>query len=266
MKKIVPFFKMSAAGNDFVLVDQKHIRNPRAKVSQLCDRREGIGADGLLVVYKKPRLGFDYYNADGSLTFCGNGMRAVAWWINQQGWAVGKKSFDLKTPQGMLNAKISAQERVSIEMPKVKNARLNIPLKISGRAYVVHFIDTGVPHAVVFVKNLQDFPVADLGRAFRWHQKFKPRGVNVDFVEIKSGKLHIRTYEKGVEAETLACGTGAVAAAIVSASLGFVRSPVSVIARGGGLRVSFNSDSFNKAQDIHLEGPAKVIYRGKLVP
>jgi diaminopimelate epimerase len=256
---------MSAAGNDFVLIDGKFAKNPKSLAVKLCDRKEGIGADGLLVVRKTPVLGFDYYNADGSFTFCGNGTRATAWWMSQEGWTLGKRAFNLETSQGVLNAKICRKERVSMEMPPAVKARLNISLKLLNRDYQAHFINTGVPHAIVFVKNIKDFHVALIGHALRQHPLFAPAGVNADFVQIKSGKIHIRTYERGVEAETLACGTGAVAAAVITCLLGKCRSPVEVIARGGLLRVSFNSDSANTIKDLRLEGSAKIIYSGEIV-
>ncbi len=257
---------MSAAGNDFVLIDGKFAGNPKSLARKLCDRKAGIGADGILVVRKTPILGFDYYNADGSFTFCGNGARAVAWWMKEEGWVLGRRPFKFMTPQGILSAQILGKEKVSVEMPPVVKARLKIPLKLLGRAYTAHFIHTGVPHAVVFVKDLEKFPVALAGRALRRHPLFAPAGVNADFVQIQSVKIHIRTYERGVEAETLACGTGAVAAAVVAFLLGQSRPEVFVLARGGKLRVSFKSISSGAIKDVRLEGPAKIIYRGEIFP
>ncbi len=261
--KDLNFFKMSAAGNDFVLIKGNKNSRARALARILCDRREGIGSDGLLLVYRMPRLGFDYYNRDGSRAFCGNGMRAAAWWMYEEGWTRGKKVFAIKTSQGILNAQITGKERVSVQMPKASGARLNLPVSALGRSYGVSFIDTGVPHAVVIVKDLDEVDVNLLGKAIRNHPRFSPRGTNVDFVEIKSGKIYIRTFERGVEAETLACGTGVVAAAILSYFLGKSGKSAQVVARGGRLKVSFEPES-QGASHVFLEGPVKIVYRGKI--
>lgn len=258
------FFKMSAAGNDFILIENGAIQNPRSRAARLCDRREGIGADGLLVVYKKPELGLDYFNADGSSAFCGNGTRAAAWWMFDQGWAGAKRTFHIETIQGTLRAEIRGKERASIGMPPITKMKLKIPVRIAGRAYQVHWIHTGVPHAVVFVKNIERFPVDSVGLKLRRHSLFAPDGVNVDFIQIKSGKIHIRTYERGVEEETAACGTGAVAAAAIGARLGKAKSPIQIVARGGELAVSFKPDPVMEAEDVYLEGPARIIYQGEI--
>jgi diaminopimelate epimerase len=264
MKKKLPFFKMSAAGNDFVLIKKMAKIKPKSLAITFCDRREGVGADGLLLVYREPRLGFDYYNADGSFAFCGNGMRAAAWWMSQRNWTRGKKEFELKTPLGVLSARIISPERVSVQMPKASGARLNVPIAVSGRPIKVHVIDTGVPHAVLPVKNLEKFDVNSWGSKIRNHPFFHPRGTNADFIEIKSGKIYIRTFERGVEAETLACGTGVVASAIISYLLGKSGNSAQVVARGGKLSVSFKRDVSGAIKDIRLEGPAKIVYSGEI--
>jgi diaminopimelate epimerase len=262
--KTLPFFKMSAAGNDFVLVVAAKNLKASHLARILCRPKEGIGADGLLLVYREPRLGFDYYNADGSFAFCGNGMRAAAWWMSQRNWTRGKKEFEFKTPKGVLSARIISPERVSVQMPKASGARLNVPIAVSGRPIKVHIIDTGVPHAVLPVKNLQKFDVNSWGRKIRNHPFFYPRGTNADFIEIKSGKIYIRTFERGVEAETLACGTGVVASAIISYLMGKSGNSAQVVARGGKLSVSFKREASGAIKDIWLEGPAKMVYSGEI--
>ncbi len=259
--KRLPFFKMSAAGNDFVLVaaDKNLKASHLARV--LCRPKEGIGADGLLWVYRKPGLGFDYYNSDGSAAFCGNGMRAAAWWMSQKNWTRGKKEFKLQTPKGILGARIISPERVSVQMPKAFGARLNVPIAVLGRKVKIHLIDTGVPHAVLPVKNLEKFDVNSWGSQIRNHRFFSTRGTNADFIEIKSGKIYIRTFERGVEAETLACGTGVVAAAIISYLMGKSGTSAQVASRGGNLQVSFNPVR-DGALEIFLKGPAKIVYQG----
>ncbi len=261
--KIFDFFKMTAAGNDFVLVKGNKDSKASRLAPILCDRREGIGADGILLVYQKPRLGFDYYNRDGSRAFCGNGMRAAAWWMYEEGWPRGEKTFELETPRGILRAQIIGRQTLSVQMPKASGVRLNLPVSVLGHSYQVHTIDTGVPHAVVIVKKLDQIDMNSLGKAIRNHPHFSPAGTNVDFVEIKSGKIYIRTFERGVEAETLACGTGVVAAAILSHFLGRSGKSIYVVAPGGRLKVSFEPEG-RGASDIFLEGPAKIVYQGKI--
>ena len=261
--KTLNFFKMSAAGNDFVLVAGEKIFRISRLARILCDRREGVGADGILLLYRKPRLGFDYYNRDGSRAFCGNGMRAAAWWMKEEGWVRGKKAFEIQTPKGILSAEIMGRERVSVQMPKASGARLNLPILAGGRRYQVHFIDAGVPHALVAVKNLDQIDVDALGKAIRNHSLFSPQGTNVDFIEVISGEIRIRTFERGVEAETPACGTGVVASAILSYFLGKSKKSAQVTAKGGRLKVSFDPAK-DGASNIFLEGSAKVVYQGKI--
>jgi diaminopimelate epimerase len=251
------FWKMSGAGNDFVLL----AKAPRGSLSKLaarlCDRRRGVGADGLLLV-SGGRL--RYWNADGSAAFCGNGTRCAALWLHAR---TGKRAFALKTGQGTLAARVLGKERAAIEMPPPGSWGLPRKVAALGKTYEVVTIDTGVPHAVVFVKNVSDFPVAAVGRALRFHKAFKPAGANVDFVQIKGRSLMVRTYERGVEDETLACGTGVVASVLAAALRFGARSPVRVLARGGdALSVSFKRAGPGFS-DVWLEGPGTVVYKGE---
>lgn len=261
MSKALDFTKMSGAGNDFVLVEGP-VRRAAALARRLCDRREGVGADGLLVVDRRPVLRLAYYNADGSEAFCGNGSRCAAWWMSAKGWAKGK-SFSVDSSVGRLAVRVVSRRRAAVRMPAPKRARLGLSLSARGRRLTAHFIDTGVPHAVVFVKDLGAFPVEEIGKSLRYNKAFTPEGANVDFVERARGGLALRTYERGVEAETLACGTGAVASAAVACLLGLAKSPVSLKTKGADvLKVSFNrrGKSFD---DVWLEGPAKIVFSGE---
>ncbi len=255
----LPFAKMSGAGNDFVLVEESSLRGrPRAPLARrLCLRRGGVGADGLLIVGRKdssPTV--DYYNADGSRAFCANGARCAAWWARRRGW-VGKR-FTLRSSRGDIEAEVPRPGRARLRMPAARRARFGLSLRALGRRWKAHSIDTGVPHAVVEVEGLDRFPVASVGRALRRHPAFGRAGANVNFISRRGRLLLIRTYERGVEDETLACGTGAVAAALCAHRLYGLSSPIRVQAAGGELAVRF--DSFER---IWLEGPAEVLFEGE---
>jgi diaminopimelate epimerase len=258
------FWKLTAAGNDFVLVVAKAGRSLPGLARRLCRRRTGVGADGLLVLRREPAgIRVRYFNADGSRAFCGNGCRGAAWWAFNQGWS-GRR-MRLFTSAGELEAKVAGRERVAVSMPDPGGLRLGLDFRVQGRAFVAHAIDTGVPHAVVAVKGLAGFPVALFGPAIRRHRLFSPEGTNVDFVARAEDALTLRTYERGVEDETWACGTGAVAAAVVGWRLGWVRPPVRVRVRSGDhLKVSFAADA-GRARGVWLEGPARVVFQGEVV-
>jgi diaminopimelate epimerase len=256
----IPFFKMSGAGNDFVLLDGlPKGRSGAALAKRLCDRRRGIGGDGLLVLSRKGKqIRLDYWNADGSAAFCGNGTRCGAIWASTHGWTSGARFF-LDTSRGSLAVRLTARGRAEISMPEPKGLELRPRMTALGRAFDVHFIDTGVPHAVIFVPNVEKIDVKALGRAFRYHKAFGKAGANVDFLAVRDRVVALRTYERGVEDETLACGTGIVAAAAVARALGKVGDRVKVWVRGGDvLHVSF-SDGVTR-----LEGPGVITFKGEV--
>jgi len=171
----------------------------------------------------------------------------------------------LWTCAGEALARVVRRECVSLEMPEPRHLRPGLRIRARGRTFVAHALDTGVPHAVVAVRGLARFSVADYGRAIRRHPGFGPEGVNVDFVGRDGSVLLLRTYERGVEGETWACGTGAVAAAVVGWRLGWAQPPVSVRVRGGEiLRVSFLAAGGN-AREVWLEGPAREIFQGEVL-
>jgi diaminopimelate epimerase len=256
------FWKMSGAGNDFVLLaGLPRGASGAALARKLCDRRRGIGADGLLVVSRRGRrVRLDYWNADGSAAFCGNGSRCAALWAAGRGWAKGK-AFTLDSARGPLDVRLTGPGRAQVGMPAPRSFHLGRVLKAAGRSWTVHTVDTGVPHAVVFVPDLEKVPVAALGRELRFHKAHGRAGANVDFVQVRGGVLRLRTYERGVEDETLACGTGVVAAAAVAFLLGKTRETVKVRVRGGEtLGVSL----------LHgrtwLEGPGQTTFTGEVSP
>jgi len=255
----IRFWKMSGAGNDFVLLEGlPKGRSGPALARALCDRRLGVGADGLLVMSRRAgTVRLDYWNADGSSAFCGNGSRCAALWAAARGWVKGR-SFELATNRGPLTARLTGPGRAEVSMPAPKNIRLGQHLLVKGRRLQIHTVDTGVPHAVVFVPHADEVDAAGLGRSLRFHKALGRAGANINFVEIKGDALIVRTYERGVEAETLACGTGVVAAAFVARVLGFGGTPATVKVRGGAtLKVSF-------ADGPRLEGPGEIVFTGEV--
>lgn len=252
MKK-TRFWKLSGAGNDFVLLaGRPRGRAGAALARTLCDRRLGIGADGLLVLSKRGgRARLDYWNADGSPAFCGNGSRCGALWAAAQGWAKGR-AFALDSNRGRLDARLTTPGRAEITMPRP--SKLKLAMKVAG--YTVHYVDTGVPHAVVFISK--DVNVDGLGRLLRFHKAFGKAGANVDFVSARKDRLVVRTYERGVEGETLACGTGVVAAAVVANALGYAGTRVPVQVRSGDVL------NVTLADRPRLEGPGRVVFSGEV--
>lgn len=253
------FWKMSGAGNDFVLLENALARRGPALARALCDRRFGVGADGLLSVSRRgARVRIDYWNADGSYAFCGNGTRCGALWAAARGWTKGRR-FVVETARGPLEAGLTGAGRAEVVMPAARGFRRGLRLKAGHRTWTVHLIDTGVPHAVVFVPDVEKLDVKELGRELRFHKGVGPLGANVDFVQARAGALVLRTYERGVEDETLACGTGIVAAAAAARAMGRAGDRVKVRVRGGDiLNVDFR-DGLTR-----LEGPGEITFTGEV--
>jgi diaminopimelate epimerase len=255
----VPFWKMSGAGNDFVLLSgaPRGFAGP-ALARRLCDRRRGVGADGLLIVARRPKsVRVDYWNADGSAAFCGNGARCAALWAASRGWAKERR-FALDTNRGLLGVRLTGKHRADVAMPEPKNMRLGLELTARGKTWAAHFVNAGVPHAVVFVADVEKTDVRALGRELRFHKAFGRAGANVDFVQFHGSTIRLRTYERGVEDETLACGTGVVAAAAVARALGKVRDSAKVSVRSGDvLKVTFGGG-------VRLEGPGETVFSGEV--
>ncbi|MBU1087942.1 MAG: diaminopimelate epimerase, partial [Candidatus Omnitrophica bacterium] len=212
-KRKFEFTKMVASGNDFIIFDNRKsgLKNGSEIALLLCTRTAGIGADGLIFIEKSKRADFKMriFNPDGSeAEMCGNGIRCAALYKN-------KKNMKIETLAGILNAELN-EDGIKVKMTTPLDMQLNINLNIDGRIHQVNYVNTGVPHSVCFVENLPAANVRMLGRLLRYHKHFEPVGTNVDFVKIaEHDSLSIRTYERGVEDETLACGTGSVAAALI---------------------------------------------------
>ncbi|MCK9604044.1 MAG: diaminopimelate epimerase [Candidatus Omnitrophica bacterium] len=258
MRKI-NFTKMVASGNDFVVIKGIKSRAYAPLAKKMCDRKFGIGADGLLVLEnsKTADIRMRIFNADGSeAEMCGNGARCVSLYS-------GRKNVSLETRAGIILSEV-AQDNVRIRLTEPKDIKLDIPIKVNNRNIKVSFINTGVPHAVIFVQGLDKIDVDGIGRSIRYHRKFAPRGTNVDFVEILDrGSLKIRTYERGVESETLACGTGTVASALVFASKSKSINKVKVHTAGKEILTVYFKQVKNKFSDVWLEGRAKIVYQGE---
>ena len=255
------FWKMHGAGNDFILMDDRSLAFPAADTSfiaRLCDRRRGIGAEGLLLV--QPSVDADFrmrfFNPDGSeADLCGNGARCIARLAREIGAAPAQ--MRIETAAGQVRADITPP-LVRLHLPPEKDWRLNIAVTREGQPMTLHFVNTGVPHAVVLVDDLSAVDLPDLGSYIRRHPLFDPAGTNADFIQVSGpDSLAIRTYERGVEAETLACGTGIVAAAWVADKLGLVRAPVRVTTAGGDiLEVGLSP--------LVLTGPAEHVFQGEI--
>jgi len=278
MIKKVSFVKMQGAGNDFVLVDARSsARVPVARAAfakKICDRKFGVGADGLLVLQKTRNadVRMRIFNADGSeAQMCGNGARCLALYYSQRSH---KKAFRIETGSGVLEARVTGRVFVRLHMTDPTDIRLDQRVRLGQESVDVDYINSGVPHAVVEVKDLESVPVLRLGRALRRHDLFAPAGTNVNFIRIiDAQRIDIRTYERGVEAETLACGTGSVAGAIISAlnhtregleetSRRGMRHKIRVRTRSGEtLTVSFVVSKY-AVSDVWLEGKAQVIHQG----
>jgi diaminopimelate epimerase len=268
MKKI-EFWKMNGCGNDFILIDNREGIVPEKEkkplVERVCRRRESVGADGLIFVEKSERYDFAwrFFNADGGeAEMCGNGGRCVARFAFLKGIAGPKMTFD--TLAGPISAEISGRI-VKVLMPVPTGLRLDIDLSPRPEWQSVDFINTGVPHVVVQVVDLGSHPVVAQGREIRYDALFSPAGTNANFMRvIGPDALEIRTEERGVEVETLACGTGAMASALLTAARGTVRSPVKVKTRGGEeLRIYFEKDgeAFSR---VWLEGNTSIVCQATL--
>jgi diaminopimelate epimerase len=266
---MVHFTKMNGAGNDFVLIDNRRgeVKLSREAVIRICHRQRGIGADGLMMLVParegKADWAWDFYNNDGSTAeMCGNGARCFARFIQKHAGANGRTSFE--TIAGVISATFE-KERVRINLTPPRDLRLNEQVELTTGKSAIHSLNTGVPHAVLFVPDADKAMVQNMGPEIRFHKHFAPKGTNVNFVQALSpGQIRVRTYERGVEGETLACGTGVTASALITAKLHGFKSPVTVKVQGGDtLEVSFREES-GTFKDVHLTGPADFVFEGEI--
>jgi diaminopimelate epimerase len=266
---VLDFTKMNGAGNDFVLIDNRaqKIKLSRDQVVRLCDRHRGVGADGVVLLAPsgsgKADWAWEFYNSDGSGgEMCGNGARCFARFVQRLTGISQGLSFE--TEAGIITASFQG-DRVTVSLTPPKDLRLNqdVPFSVGGQA--IHSINTGVPHAVLFVPDADRAMVLQLGPEIRRHPHFGPKGTNVNFVQrLGPSHIRVRTFERGVEGETLACGTGVTASALIAARLHGFTSPVKVQVQGGDqLEVSFK-ESHGEFADVRLSGPAEFVFEGRI--
>ncbi|HAM70127.1 MAG TPA: diaminopimelate epimerase [Verrucomicrobiales bacterium] len=265
---LLEFTKMNGAGNDFVLVDNRagSIHLTPDQVVRLCHRQRGIGADGLLLLEPcrsgRADWAWAFYNSDGSMAdMCGNGARCFARFIQKVTGASGQTTFE--TGAGVITATFHG-DRVTVGLTSPKDERLRESVPTTAGKLEVHSVNTGVPHAVVYVPDADQVKVQQVGAELRYHDHFKPRGTNVNFAQVLGpGLIRVRTYERGVEGETLACGTGVTASALVTARLHQFQSPVSVRVQGGDLlEVGFREEA-GRFTEVRLTGPADFVFEGR---
>jgi diaminopimelate epimerase len=266
---VLEFTKMNGAGNDFVLLDGRaqKLTLTREQVVRLCDRHRGVGADGLLVLLPsasgKADCAWEFYNSDGSTgEMCGNGARCFSRFVQKR---VGlNRDLSFETEAGIIKASFQ-DATVTVSLTSPRDLRLAEQVPLSTGPQTIHSLNTGVPHAVLFVPDADQAMVAQLGPEIRRHPHFGPRGTNVNFVQLLGpGAIRVRTFERGVEGETLACGTGVTASALIASRVHKFGSPVKVQVQGGDqLEVSFEERNGEFA-NVRLTGPAEFVFEGKI--
>jgi len=269
---LLHFYKMNGAGNDFIVIDNRDlsVSLDQDTIAALCDRHRGIGADGLLAVEpaeKGADYKFRYYNADGGeAEMCGNGARCFGFFTAHLSEAEDLPStVSFETIAGTLTAEI-INEEVRIAMSDPKDITLDTPVSLQNFSHKIHFLNTGVPHAIAFVDDLENTDVFNLGKTIRNHSFFAPAGTNANFAKVVSeDHIEIRTYERGVEDETLACGTGMVACALVHHLLTGAPSPILVdVAGGDTLTIGFQKNADGSFSNVTLTGPADFVFEGEI--
>ncbi|RRO13894.1 diaminopimelate epimerase [Flavobacteriaceae bacterium 14752] len=258
MPQTLQFYKYQGTGNDFVIIDNRKqvFKNDTKLVKKLCDRKFGIGADGLICLENSNQVDFKmlYFNADGrESSMCGNGGRCIVAFAKYLG--VINEQCTFEAVDGLHQAKINTEGRVELKMTdvhKINNFKNNT------------ILDTGSPHFVRFVENANTVDVPKKGAEVRYSEQFKAEGINVNFAHLENDILNIRTYERGVEDETLSCGTGVTAVAIAAAHQDLISSnSVSIKTPGGSLQVKFEK-SHSGYENIWLTGPAEMVFKGEI--
>ena len=275
MGKII-FTKMSGAGNDFVVIDRKYNQNLVVEerfVQKICDRRNGIGADGLITIENSNDYNFimNYYNADGSTgSLCANGARCAILFASETG-RLKHNEAEFASNDVIYKGTVVSNSEIKFFLNPPKKIKYNFKIKVGGKFLNAHFADTGSPHVVIdiqesegFLSSLDEISVGGLGREIRYLNEFEPGGTNVNFIDVIDGVIHIRTYERGVEAETLACGTGSVAAALICYVNHKLSVPVEIIPKSNEkLFVNFDVEN-SKVRNLSLTGPAKTVFTGEI--
>lgn len=266
---MIDFIKMSGSGNDFILIDNRDLSLPAANVTdfvkRVCERKVSVGADGLILIEKSNRVDFRwrFFNADGSeVDMCGNGGRCAARFACLKGIAGTSMSFE--TGAGIIDAEVRG-DTVKLRLTDPHSLKIDEAIGVDGQLMYVNSINTGVPHVVHFTGDLDAFDVFNTGRQIRYHGHYQPAGTNVNFVTVTDRHaLRVRTYERGVEDETLACGTGSVAAALISSRKGWVDSPVAVTVKSSEILTIYFDKTQESFEKVYLEGKATVVFEGRL--
>jgi diaminopimelate epimerase len=268
-KNGIAFCKMSGSGNDFIIIDNRdlslHVGDLPAFARRVCARKISVGADGLLLIEPSTIADFKwkFFNSDGSIAeMCGNASRCVARFAFESGIAGRMLSFE--TLAGIITAEVHG-DVVKARLTDPSVLRQNVRIFLTGGEYGLDCIDTGVPHAVCFVASVEACDVVGTGREIRRHDAFQPRGTNANFALVQDRhKMRVRTYERGVENETLACGTGVVASVLAAAGRNFVDSPVDVTVQSGEILRVYFAVREGRFEEIYLEGKVKMVYQGLL--
>jgi len=260
---LIKFVKMSATGNDFILFDNRRGQfsgEEKGFFRKICQRRTGVGADGVLLLEKsqKANLGYRHYNADGSLAeMCGNGARSLCYYAVSQNIAPPHLTFEIE--EAVHEAWV-AGEKVRLRMPPPSTVQEKLGIALEEGLEEGGFIRLGVPHLILFTKALASMDVINIGRKYSYHPLFENR-TNVNFVQpIETHTIQVRTYERGVENETLSCGTGSTASAIVAHLKKGTEPPVKVVTSGGELKVEWK----DIRRSVFLTGTASIIFEGEL--
>jgi diaminopimelate epimerase len=275
----ISFVKMSGAGNDFILFDKKNY--PALKlgadiIQKLCDRRNGIGADGIITISDNEKYDFlmEYFNADGSTgSLCGNGSRCAIKFAKITG-RLKSEDVNFISNGKEYKGKLINDEEIKFFFNNIEDFKLDICIDAYNQKLKASYLNTGSPHVVInindilnnksVIKNIDDVPVFEIGKEIRYLKEFSPSGTNVNFIMIRDNKVYIRTYERGVENETLACGTGAAASAVIASLKYGISAPVNMVTKGGDeLIVDFVLHQ-NKIKELALTGPAKITFTGEI--
>lgn len=263
----IPFSKMSGSGNDFILINNFDGKMNGIDlvpfVQKVCTRSVSVGADGVILLEPSDKADFkwQFFNSDGSVAeMCGNGSRCAARFAFMNG--IAGRTMTFETLAGIIHAEIKTDPDVKVQLTPAVGLLLDEQLPAEGRTFAISSVNTGVPHAVIFDEDIEAFDIMKYGPAFRYHEHFKPKGTNVNITKVVAeDTLRVRTYERGVEGETLACGTGSVACAMISIAKNLCKSPVTIIT-SSGIRLKVYVEN----GENHLEGEARLVYTGTLTP
>jgi diaminopimelate epimerase len=265
----IEFYKMSGSGNDFIIIDNRNkIVNEKSLsnfIAKVCRRKMSVGADGIILVENSDHADFKwrFFNSDGSIAeMCGNGARCVARFAYLNDIAGSQMSFE--TLAGIVRAEVN-QERVKVKITDPIDLKTDDTIELKNGVVSLSSVNTGVPHAVIIKDSIDNVDIVEIGREIRYHDQYSPAGTNVNFAcRVKGNTIAVRTYERGVEDETLACGTGAAASAIVMAYKLKMNSPISVLTKSGGYLNIFFKEKEGQYNDIYLEGDARIVYKAQL--